>query len=164
MKKFIPTIITLGSAASGMLAVWSCLAQRPEFAAPLLILSVILDGLDGTVARMTGTESEIGGDLDSLSDAIAFGVAPAFFALSQYPLNFPAVLAGTFFVLCGVYRLARFNTLPKSHVFLGMPITVNGLLFPLLFYFHSVQILYLTALVIMGILMVSRIRVPKIKW
>ena len=82
-----------------------------EAAAPLLFWAILLDLLDGRIARMTGTTSEFGGELDSLADAISFGVAPAFLA---YAWGFSAVprvgwLAAFLFVVCGALRLARFN-------------------------------------------------------
>src|SRR5688500_19211819 len=82
-----------------------------DAAAPLIFWAIVLDLLDGRIARLTGTTSEFGGELDSLADVISFGVAPALLA---YSWGFGAVprvgwLAAFLFVVCGALRLARFN-------------------------------------------------------
>jgi CDP-diacylglycerol--serine O-phosphatidyltransferase len=87
----------------------------------------VLDLLDGRIARMTGTTSEFGGELDSLADVISFGVAPALLAFCWGFAIVPRVgwLAAFLFVMCGALRLARFNV--QRHVvdgryFVGLPI------------------------------------------
>jgi CDP-diacylglycerol--serine O-phosphatidyltransferase len=90
--------------------------MRGEFetAAPFIGIAYVLDALDGRIARMTGTESDFGVQLDSLADVISFGVAPA-------ALAFACGLAGgwdavvlIYFVCCGVSRLARYNVTAES--------------------------------------------------
>jgi CDP-diacylglycerol--serine O-phosphatidyltransferase len=87
--------------------------------------------LDGRIARLTGTQSEFGAELDSLSDAVSFGVAPALlvyvWALSMVPrAGWPAAFL---FVVCGVMRLARFNvqrTVTDARFFVGLPIPAGA--------------------------------------
>jgi CDP-diacylglycerol--serine O-phosphatidyltransferase len=124
----------------------SVAAQDFETAAKTIGLAVVLDGLDGRIARMTNTTSEFGRELDSLADIISFGIAPAILAytwgvqfVSGYPG--PGILdqlqrAGKFlaflFLLCGAARLARFNIQknpqprnpgpPHRKYFVGLPI------------------------------------------
>lgn len=114
--------LTIGNAACGMVAIFQCVtyladADRRLLWAPfvMLPLALICDVLDGYVARLTPRrQSALGGDLDSLADVISFGVAPAV-------LGFTLGLRGgwdmfilTYFVICGVSRLARFNTTAEA--------------------------------------------------
>ncbi len=134
-----PTLLTLGNLVSGFAAIhyaakpidaaavygpwaWSSLTV----AASLVLLGIVLDSLDGAVARLTDGVTEMGGQLDSLSDVVTFGVAPAFIMLnllSQYlgstdPIVSPDAgntlgkvcwAIAAIYVCCGALRLARFN-------------------------------------------------------
>ena len=96
-------------------------------AAPLIGGAVILDMLDGRIARLTNTQSDFGAQYDSLADAVSFGVAPALlayhWALELVPrAGWPAAFL---FLACGVLRLARFNVqrnVVDSRFFVGLPI------------------------------------------
>jgi CDP-diacylglycerol--serine O-phosphatidyltransferase len=117
---------------------------------------VVLDLLDGRIARLTGTTSQFGAELDSLADAISFGVAPALMAYRWALDEIPRLgwLAAFFFAMCGVLRLARFNV-QKSGIdpryFVGLPIpAAAGQLVTLL-------------VVGLGFLMVSTFRYPSFK-
>ncbi len=137
----LPTLITLGSLLCGFGAIVEAtlskegVAQidRIELAAWLVLIAMIFDALDGRIARMANQVSEFGGELDSLCDAVSFGVAPAVVALaalSQYyhstwEVRF-AWAACALFAVCAVLRLARFNVANKpdeeSHrTFQGLP-------------------------------------------
>lgn len=92
----------------------------------MIIASMILDGLDGRVARLTNTASKFGVEFDSLADIVAFGVAPAmlvYFYVGQYYGRLGVVVCGLF-VIFGAIRLARFNitTSSEPHSFIGLPI------------------------------------------
>jgi CDP-diacylglycerol--serine O-phosphatidyltransferase len=94
---------------------------------PLIFWAILLDVLDGRIARMTGTTSEFGGELDSLADVVSFGVAPALLAYSWGFATLPRVgwLVAFLFVACGTLRLARFNVQKSSvdgRYFVGLPI------------------------------------------
>jgi len=109
-------LFTLGNAACGTLAIFLCLqylaeGERRFLWASFVLLPVafVLDGLDGLVARKLRRGSRLGADLDSLSDIVSFGVAPAVLA---YTLGMRGGWDATillYFVLCGISRLARFN-------------------------------------------------------
>jgi len=92
-----------------------------------VLVSVIFDGLDGRVARLTNTTSKFGAEYDSLADVIAFGVAPALLAYS-WSLSIYGKwgwIVAFLFVLCGALRLARYNIqigIIESKVFNGLPI------------------------------------------
>jgi CDP-diacylglycerol--serine O-phosphatidyltransferase len=141
-----------------------------EAAAPLIFWAIVLDLLDGRIARMTGTTSEFGGELDSLADAISFGVAPALLA---YAWGFGAVprvgwLAAFLFVVCGALRLARFNVQRQAtdgRFFVGLPIPAAAAMVAALVNFRpepiadrSLAFACVSLMVILAFLMVSTFR------
>jgi len=122
----LPSMFTMGSMFCG----YACIvyAMRGEFvtAAPFIGFAVIVDMLDGKIARMTGTTSAFGVEFDSLADIISFGVAPAImvFAWGLQPLGRLGWTAGFLFVAAAAVRLARFNIQAGSQdkrYFAGMP-------------------------------------------
>ena len=132
----LPTLLTLGNAVCGFAAItyaarWSGADPAASLftAAGLIYLAMVFDALDGSAARWANKTSEFGAQLDSLCDAISFGVAPAFlmlqFALPHgyHPRLLWAIAA--VYTLCTVLRLARFNVEagePESHnYFRGLP-------------------------------------------
>jgi len=155
----LPMLFTAGNVFLGFLAVMKSfqgalmamsgdLGPNPHFevAAKAIGVAVLVDGLDGRIARLTGTTSEFGREMDSLADVITFGVAPAVLAISwgaQFvdgsmdPLIRDYLRRGAYFIgflylLCGAVRLARFNIqsnpVPKNpgradrKYFVGLPI------------------------------------------
>ena len=123
----IPNLFTATSAFLGVLSIIYASKDRIELACWLVIISMILDGLDGRVARMTNTASKFGVEFDSLCDVIAFGCAPAillYFSIGQYYGRFGAMVS-CLFVVFGAIRLARFNvttSVESSKYFIGLPI------------------------------------------
>jgi CDP-diacylglycerol--serine O-phosphatidyltransferase len=124
----LPSLFTVGNLFLGFWAVVKTLGGELAEAAPLILWAIVLDLLDGRIARMTGTSSEFGGELDSLSDLVSFGVAPALLA---YRWSMAAAipragwLAAFLFVMCGALRLARFNVQRHAvdgRYFVGLPI------------------------------------------
>ena len=122
----LPSLFTLANMFCG----YACIvyAMRGEFvtAAPFIGLAIVVDMLDGRIARMTGTTSPFGVEFDSLADIISFGVAPAIlaFAWGLHPLGRLGWAAGFIFVAAAAVRLARFNIQAGSHdkrYFVGMP-------------------------------------------
>ena len=118
LRSFTPAdVLTIGNASCGTIAIFLCLdyvaADNRRFlwiAFFLLPLALVLDVLDGYVARLNRTRQSImGGDLDSLSDVISFGVAPAVLGFTLGLRGGWDMLCLTYFVVCGVSRLARFN-------------------------------------------------------
>lgn len=113
INKMIPNMLTLAALASGMTGVRFALNERWEAAAFAILIAAILDTLDGRVARLLKGSSKFGAELDSLSDFICFGVAPALI-LYLWGLE-DAGRFGWFlvmlFAMCCAMRLARFNTM-----------------------------------------------------
>ena len=123
----LPSLFTAGNLFCGVFAILMAFNGEYRMAAMLIVAAVLLDGVDGAVARLTHTTSQFGVEFDSLADVVSFGVAPAVlvyvFALDPWGTwgGFGAAL----FAVCGALRLARFNvqtlTAEKSY-FTGLPI------------------------------------------
>lgn len=122
----IPALFTVGNLLCGFVCVLAASRGRFEFAAQLIVLAAILDAFDGRIARMTGSTSEMGMQLDSLADVVSFGLAPSalgyFWALE--PFGRRGALVAFLFVVCAATRLARFNVQSAStdkRWFVGLP-------------------------------------------
>ncbi len=125
----LPSIFTLGNMFCGfyvILAVTNQYSNRFTVAPLLIFLALLLDGIDGKVARLTNTESEFGVQLDSLADIISFGIAPAFLVFSWGFSVFGRFGVGGMFlyIAAGAMRLARFNIAEDQdkRYFIGLPI------------------------------------------
>lgn len=139
LNRLIPNILTLLALCAGITAMRYGLQGLWERAVIAILVAAILDGLDGRIARALGASSRFGAELDSLSDFVAFGVAPAFVIYLwslQSAGGFGWALTLLFSVCCGL-RLARFNTALESEApkpswtknfFVGVPAPVGGLL------------------------------------
>jgi len=122
----LPNLFTTGALFAGFYAIISAVDGRYETAAVAIFIAMILDGLDGRVARLTNTQSQFGAEYDSLSDMVAFGVAPA---LVMYLWAFTSLgrvgLFAAFVHAAGAaLRLARFNTQLETadkRYFQGLP-------------------------------------------
>lgn len=127
----LPSALTLGNLFFGIWAVVS--AARGDFSrsAWLIVFAGILDTLDGRVARVTQTGSRFGEELDSLVDAISFGVAPAMIMYFLFLQEGWGWIAAFFYVAAAVTRLARFNVEQAGHAkvaFHGLPSPSAGML------------------------------------
>ncbi|NEY72979.1 CDP-diacylglycerol--serine O-phosphatidyltransferase [Bacillus mesophilus] len=169
-KKAIPNMLTLGNLYCGFLSIGFAAYGQFNNAAILILIGMMLDSMDGRLARMLGADSNLGKELDSLADIVTFGVAPSFLIYYTYFHKFELLglaIAGLF-PLFGAYRLARFNVTPtKSSLqyFVGVPITAAGGILALLTLFGEIIPQIFTTVVFTGLcfLMVSRIRIPSLK-
>ncbi len=122
----LPNLFTTGALFAGFFAIVQAMNGRFEQAAVAIFVAMILDGLDGRVARLTNTQSAFGAEYDSLSDMVSFGVAPAL-VMYSFALNGMGKLGWiAAFVYCAgaALRLARFNTMlavQDKRWFLGLP-------------------------------------------
>ena len=139
----LPNLITALSMFMGILSLVWAVQSRFEEAGLAIVLSALLDGMDGKVARLTHTASEFGVQYDSLADLIAFGLAPAFL-LWQWQLEglgrFGVVVA-FLFAACGALRLARFNistAVTGKRFFIGLPIPAAGCTVVAFLYFAGI--------------------------
>ena len=107
----LPVTITSLGLLSGFYSIVSSINGHFEVAAVMIAVAFVCDGLDGRVARASRTSSEFGVEYDSLSDVVAFGVAPACLAYTWAlkPLGGIGIVIAGMFVVCGALRLARFN-------------------------------------------------------
>jgi CDP-diacylglycerol--serine O-phosphatidyltransferase len=121
----LPNLFTTGALFAGFSSIVQATKGNFELAAVLIFIAMVLDGLDGRVARMTNTTSEFGIEYDSLSDMISFGLAPALvvYEWSLHSMGKIGWLVSFIFVASAALRLARFNThasLDKTY-FQGLP-------------------------------------------
>ncbi len=169
----LPTIFTVGNMFAGFFALVATFNGQYQSAAIAIGIAVILDALDGRVARLANVTSDFGQQLDSLADVISFGVAPAVLIYSWGLVEFGnfARFSAFVYLICGAMRLARFNIqLQELKHFAGLPIpagaffvaaTVHFFGAPpqfVTFKFYLIGITYLTAF-----LMVSTIRYTSFK-
>jgi CDP-diacylglycerol--serine O-phosphatidyltransferase len=122
----LPNLFTLASLFCGFFAIVQAMNERFEVAAIAVFLSMVLDGLDGRVARMTNTQSAFGEQFDSLSDMVSFGVAPALilYEWTLHSLGKWGWLGAFVYCAGAALRLARFNTnigVVDKRFFQGMP-------------------------------------------
>ncbi|MBF8260226.1 MAG: CDP-diacylglycerol--serine O-phosphatidyltransferase [Actinobacteria bacterium] len=172
----LPNLITSGSLFAGFYSIASTYNGQFEKAAVAIIIGVVLDGLDGRVARMTRTTTKFGVEYDSLADLVSFGVAPAFlvygWALSQFGRW--GWLAAFLYLICGALRLARFNVqinTTEKGKFNGLPIPaaatfVSSII--LLFYYlggsgNLKHLALLLAIYVLAFLMVSTVNYNSFK-
>lgn len=129
-RQLLPVTITLFALGCGLGAIEASHVGNWHLALRLILLAFIADGVDGTVARRLGVAGALGGELDSLSDVVAFGVAPAFLFAAAYGDGFALARLTVMmvFVGAGAYRLARFHILPSGPYFCGLPIPSAGVL------------------------------------
>jgi CDP-diacylglycerol--serine O-phosphatidyltransferase len=192
---FLPNLMTAGNLFCGFLALTKIVEADPDAtnfnavilkALFLILLACIFDLLDGRVARMGGNESPFGREFDSLADIVSFGVAPAFLVhrivLKGVFVAYPQLgwFIASVYLLCGAFRLARFNCLAAmssgggSKDFLGFPIpAAAGLVASLtLFLFwleekgfqqSKLRFVLPALLVFLSCMMVSEVKYPSFK-
>jgi CDP-diacylglycerol--serine O-phosphatidyltransferase len=172
----LPSLFTLGSMFCGYACIVHAMRGELVTAAPFIGLAIVIDMFDGRIARMTGTTSAFGIELDSLADVISFGVAPAIlaFAWGLQPLGRLGWAAGFIYVAAAAVRLARFNIQTGTHhdkrYFVGMPspaaagvpaATVYA--FPAGFQSYAEALPILAIVIVPALLMVSTIRFRSFK-
>src|SRR5688572_8414724 len=170
----LPSLFTLANLFCG----WACVvfAMKGEIAtaAPFIGFAVVLDMLDGCIARMTGTTSDFGVQLDSLADLISFGMAPAVlvFQWGLLPLGRLGWAIGFMYLSAAALRLARFNiqAATDKRYFVGLPSpAAAGIPAATVFYFpvalatYPQSLLGMTMLLVPALLMVSTIRFQSFK-
>ncbi len=129
-RQYVPALVTLVALACGLASLEATRMGAFDIALWFIVLAAAADGVDGAVARKMRAAGPMGAQLDSLSDVITFGVAPAFLFATAYAevpgiIRFGAALA---FVGCGAFRLARYNAEPSGAAFSGLPIPAAGAL------------------------------------
>jgi CDP-diacylglycerol---serine O-phosphatidyltransferase len=173
INRMIPNILTLLALCAGMTAIRLAFSGKFESAVTAVIIAGVLDGLDGRIARLLKSTSPLGAQLDSLSDFVSFGVAPAImlYMWTMHDLQGIGWAVSLLFAVCCALRLARFNTqigaeLPPYayNFFTGVPAPAAAglVLLPMIMQFQfgsAFRSPYLSAVFLAGVaaLMVSRI-------
>lgn len=163
-----PDLVSLLNLICGISSISAAHNGSFDLACILLLLAAVADGADGYIARMF-SGGELGENLDSLADAVSFGVAPALLIYIKYGGGDPIVaVIPAFYTVCGILRLARFNSsIPfRKSGFEGLPITAGCVMLVtyLLLGDNFVRIDFLLAFTLaLSLLMVSTVSYPKIR-
>jgi len=190
-KSIIPNIFTMGNMVMGFLSILFSASFDPvlnnyevlTIAGVLIFIGSIFDASDGAIARALDVESEIGMQLDSLADAVAYGIAPGVLAYQAFFYQMPEIcgllnigmLISAIFPICAVYRLARFNCTESIPGFIGLPSPPAGIvagIVPSLMHttlpffgeinFEISMYLYLPFFLIIAFLMISSVDFTKL--
>ena len=166
IKAQTANVITLGNLSLGGFAIISKLKGDLNLSLLLIFIAALLDRFDGMTARKLNIESELGEQLDSMSDIISFGVAPALLLFQGILNEFgaPGSFFTIFYIACGAFRLARFNTSNAKGYFTGLPITAAGCILTLSFLaipFMPPQF-FLFLIIILSFLMISTFHMKKV--
>ena len=173
-RYILPSVLTLVGVCLGISSIKFAMDGNFAFAVLFLVVAAILDALDGRVARLIKGTSDFGKELDSLTDFVSFGIAPAFIVYFWELNKFGKIgwLIVLFFSVCCVLRLARFNLTKfenkdewKNNFFQGVPSPAGGclILFPLMFelsnFSNLINLKAITPyfMVIVSVLLISKI-------
>jgi CDP-diacylglycerol--serine O-phosphatidyltransferase len=171
----LPTLFTVGNLFFGFSSLVQTFRGSVELGAVLIIVAGVLDGLDGRIARLTGTSSDFGNEFDSLADVVSFGVAPALLAYRWALTGLGRVgwLVAFLFVVCAATRLARFNIqagVGEKRWFAGMPspaaagsVAAVAFAFPQTIGRGWLAVTVAVFVTALGLLMVSRVRYRSFK-
>jgi CDP-diacylglycerol---serine O-phosphatidyltransferase len=177
VRTLAPNVITLLALCAGLTAIRLAFENRYVLALAAIVLAAMLDGIDGRLARFLKGTSRFGAELDSLSDFVNFGVAPALilYFWGLHELKSAGWIAAMVFAICAGLRLARFNVMIEdpdrpawaNNFFVGMPAPAGAITVLLPIYVvllgvpHSEFLIWLTLFYTLGIasLMVSRLPV-----
>lgn len=179
----LPNLLTTAALFCGFYAILAAMNSRFEVAAVAIFVAMILDGLDGRVARMMHAQSDFGAEYDSLSDLVSFGLAPALIVYLWALVYMKDVsiawgklgwMASFIYVACAAIRLARFNTqldVEEKRYFTGLPSpSAAGVMVGMVWVFHDMDVhgklIQIPALIVavgVGLLMVSNIKFRSFK-
>ncbi len=168
MRKIWANLLTAGNLLVGVVALFLAVQGNFQLAALLVIIGMVVDGLDGTVARVLGTQSDFGRELDSLSDLVIFGVTPALilYISDLRTMGWVGMTIAAVFPLAGALRLARFNT-QRGHTnyFIGLPTTAAGGILAAFTLYHGLLPGMVTPIlsIVLSYLMISKARYPNFK-
>jgi CDP-diacylglycerol--serine O-phosphatidyltransferase len=184
LAQLLPNLMTIAAMCSGLTGIRFAMVEQFPSAVAMILLAAVLDGLDGRVARLLNSESEIGAELDSLVDFVNFGVAPGLiiYMWGLHGLQSGGWIATLIYASCCLLRLARFNIgnrvadkdmgdKPAPGTFTGVPSPAGAMLalLPTYIAFMSPDAprlppaLLALYMVLIGAMMISRIPTPSFK-
>ncbi|WP_251422918.1 CDP-diacylglycerol--serine O-phosphatidyltransferase [Veillonella agrestimuris] len=168
-KSILPNLFTTANLAFGVIGITLSAMGNTWAAAICVLLSLVADALDGRVARALGVAGPMGRELDSLSDVVGFGVAPAYmiYMSDLQGLGWLGYIPLILFAVLGAFRLARFNikTEEVHGYFEGLPIPAAGCLLAtyVLSAVQAPQLVVFLAMIVIAVLMVSQAKYPDFK-
>lgn len=165
LKKYVPNILTFINLSFGLVSIVEVINNHFFAAALCIIGAALVDRYDGRIARALNVSSDIGKELDSLADLVSFGAAPGILIYFKFGLgnSFVGLCIMLFYVICGCYRLARYNVSTFNGVFSGVPITIVGCILALFSFVNSdAKLIPAILMIICGYLMISSIQLKKV--
>ncbi|HJV31161.1 MAG TPA: CDP-diacylglycerol--serine O-phosphatidyltransferase [Bacillales bacterium] len=166
LKSQTANMMTLFNLSLGGFAIIFVMHGNLRLSLLLIFVAALADRFDGMIARKFNIESDLGKQLDSMSDIISFGVAPALLLYQGILHEFggPGSFFTVFYIGCGAFRLARFNITESNGYFTGLPITAAGCLVTLSYlavpYFPAYIFLFIV--IILSFLMVASFKLKKV--
>jgi len=169
-KTWLPNSVTIVNLILGFYAIILIIQEQFVMAAFLIFLGMILDGIDGRLARKIAVDNPMGKELDSLADLISFGVTPALLMYQMHLIEYGiwGIAVAAAFPVCGAIRLARFNAFDSeapSNYFTGFPITAGGgiLISFVLAGIAIPSMAYIPIVLLVAFLMISTVKYPSFK-
>lgn len=167
-KVLLPSLFTFLNFFWGVFSIVKIIEGNLHAAAWFIILAILCDGMDGKLARWTGSESPFGFELDSLADLVSSGLAPALLAYrgGLFQIKFIGVIICFLYVFAGGYRLARFNVVQRgdrTRGYVGLPIPIAGItiasfwIFKMTTGLNAIVVSLVALMVVFTILMVSTV-------
>jgi CDP-diacylglycerol---serine O-phosphatidyltransferase len=166
LKSQTANVLTLTNLGLGGYAIIVGINGNLRLSLLLIFVAALADRFDGMAARKFQIESELGKQLDSMSDIISFGVAPALLLYQGILFEFgaPGIFFTVFYIGCGAFRLARFNISENNGYFTGLPITAAGCLATLSFLAipYSPPQTFFFLMILLSLLMISPFKLRKV--
>ncbi|MFS0780831.1 CDP-diacylglycerol--serine O-phosphatidyltransferase [Bacillus sp. 1P06AnD] len=166
IKSQTANLMTLTNMSLGGFAILSGVNGNLEMSLLFIFIAALADRFDGALARKFNCESELGKQLDSMSDIISFGVAPAVLIYQSVLVHFgaPGMFFTVFYIGCGAFRLAKFNITESNGYFTGLPITAAGCLATLSYLgIHAFPpVFYIFLMCLLALSMISPFKLKKI--
>ncbi|MGE7666562.1 CDP-diacylglycerol--serine O-phosphatidyltransferase [Ureibacillus composti] len=166
LKSHVANFITLCNLSFGGASIMATLNGAYSYSVLFIFIAAFLDRYDGKIARKYNQESELGKQLDSMSDIISFGVAPALLMYQNVLVDFEVagMIMTILYIASGALRLARFNITESTGYFVGLPITAAGTFLTISFLLIPFveSVFYMFFVPILAILMISTFSIKKI--
>ncbi|WP_019242676.1 MULTISPECIES: CDP-diacylglycerol--serine O-phosphatidyltransferase [Bacillus] len=166
LKSQTANLMTLTNLGLGGFAVLTGINGNLNISLLFIFLAALADRFDGMIARKFNCESELGKQLDSMSDIISFGVAPALLIYQSVLIHMgaPGMFFTVLYIGCGAFRLAKFNITESNGYFTGLPITAAGCLVTLSYLGIPAfpPVFYLVLMCLLALSMVSPFKLKKI--